>query len=79
MLYILSVITEGETVSFNIVTSFPTNFVPVSLQGDIVGLSDERSQISIWNWRDNKHATLNCQDDEVTPFQVKLPFYNSYL
>ncbi|KAF8347153.1 hypothetical protein F5887DRAFT_48807 [Amanita rubescens] len=69
MLYILSVITEGETVSFNIVTSFPTNFVPVSLQGDIVGLSDERSQISIWNWRDNKHATLSCQDDEGTPFQ----------
>lgn len=79
MLYILSISTEGETASFNVVTSFPTNFTPVSLQGDIGGLSDEQSQISIWNWRENEHATLSCPDEEGTPLQVKLPFYNNYL
>ncbi|KAK2462524.1 hypothetical protein APHAL10511_005494 [Amanita phalloides] len=56
MLYILSI--RKETVPFHMVTSFPTHFTPVTLQGDIVVLSDEGSQISIWNWRTNKHATL---------------------
>jgi hypothetical protein len=80
MLYILSIVTEGETVTFHVVTSFPTHFTPVSLEGDIVGLSDGRSgQISIWNWRDNKHATLSCAVEDNDRLQVSPLFHTIYL
>ena len=79
MLYILSIVTEGETATFNVLTSFPTNFTPVSLEGDIVGLSDGQSQISIWNWRANQHATLSCSDEDSDPLQVNLLIRSIYL
>ena len=79
MLYILSIVTEGEMATLNALTSFPTNFTPVSLEGDIVGLSDGRSQISIWNWRVNQHAALSCPDEDSDPVQVNLLFHIIFL
>jgi hypothetical protein len=79
MLYILSIVTEGETATFNVLTSFPTNFTPVSLEGDIVGLSDGQSQISIWNWRANQHVTLSCSDEDSDPLQVNLLIRGIYI
>lgn len=79
MLYILSIDTEGEAATFNILTSFPTNFTPVTLVGDIVGLSDGQSQISIWNWRANQHATLSCPGEDSDPVQVNLLIHTIHL
>ncbi|KAF8625734.1 hypothetical protein AX15_005217 [Amanita polypyramis BW_CC] len=70
MMYILSIEeTQNGMANFRVVTSFPTNFTPVTLQGDIVALSDEHSQISIWNWRTNRYATLHYPPQEGDALQ----------
>ncbi|KAM6493577.1 hypothetical protein JOM56_011711 [Amanita muscaria] len=58
MLYILSIVEVDGSVKFKTITSFPTGFSPVALDGDLIALSDQESQVVIWNWRTHEHATL---------------------
>ena len=70
MLHVLSVTGDNDTATFNTVAFFSTNFKPVALQGDLVALSDEQSQVTIWDWRTNHYATLRIEQDELRAWKV---------
>ncbi|KAF9009566.1 hypothetical protein BDQ17DRAFT_1538976 [Cyathus striatus] len=58
---------DGGTVSLESITSVKTNFRPITLQGDLIAVSDEMSQTAIWNWKHNTYAILDQkqEDDQI--------------
>lgn len=60
-----------EDVSLNTLFSVSTSFRPITLQGDLLALSDDVSQTAIWNWRKGTYATLrHLQLDGHSLWQV---------
>ncbi|KAF8637532.1 hypothetical protein AX17_002758 [Amanita inopinata Kibby_2008] len=68
VVYILSLKERDDgTVKFETVTSVVTRFMPMTLHGDILALSNDLTQTAIWNWRSNEYAMLhNTRDEEDT-------------
>ncbi|TFK37200.1 hypothetical protein BDQ12DRAFT_685499 [Crucibulum laeve] len=59
---------NGELMLENIF-SVNTHFRPINLEGDLLALSDEVSQIAIWNWRKGTYATLQHHVEEDAMFK----------
>ena len=53
------------TYHFRILNTIQSNFKPVTLQGDLLAISDDVAQTVIWDWRSGTSAVLEHRTDDL--------------
>jgi len=63
------------TYHFRTLTAIQSHLKPVTLQGDLLAISDDVAQTVIWDWRSSTSAVLEHRTDELAVWVAsRLPF-----